>query len=83
LTTLTVADLQEHLDASMGAGSIALRGQLDTTYQELGVDSLTLYEMVTRIQDQLRVPITDEQIELMKTPQLTIDTVNAQLSSVA
>ncbi|GAB3497730.1 act minimal PKS acyl carrier protein [Amycolatopsis cihanbeyliensis] len=85
MRTFTFADLQDALDASLGAGNAIplYEHNLDTTYDELGVDSLTLYELVTRIQDNFAVAVTDDQVDQMTTPRRTLDTVNARLADGA
>lgn len=41
---------------------------LDTTFTDLGYDSLTVYEFVTRIQDDYGVSVPDEALDALDTP---------------
>ncbi len=53
--------------------------RLDSDLTELGYDSLTVYEIATRIQDELAIRIPDEQLEVLKTPRAFIEYVNEWL----
>ncbi|MFC8075118.1 acyl carrier protein [Streptomyces sp. NPDC057307] len=41
---------------------------LDTTFTDLGYDSLTVYEFVTRIQDDYDVTVPDDDLDALDTP---------------
>ena len=54
---------------------------LDTEFDELGYDSLLVYEIVMRIQDDYPVSVPDEELNAIKTPAALIAYVNTQLAA--
>ncbi|MGP4114339.1 acyl carrier protein [Streptomyces sp. 4N509B] len=54
---------------------------VDTEFSELGFDSLVVYEIVTRIQDDYGVTVPDERLDDLKTPAALIGYVREQLSA--
>ncbi|MEW9547192.1 acyl carrier protein [Nonomuraea sp. NPDC050783] len=54
---------------------------LDTVLDHLGLDSLAVLEIATRIQQTHRLPIPDEAIAEMTTPRNILDYVNARLAA--
>lgn len=80
---ITAERLQEFVDATVGAGALDLdEAALDTRFADLGADSLAVYEIVTRIQDDLGVPIADELVDAMGTPRAMLDIVNSLVTQV-
>jgi acyl carrier protein len=81
MNQFTVADLKRTVDACVGADEVGVfdNSTADTSFAELGLDSLAVYELVTRLQDELKIPISDEVIETMKTPNLLIGFINGRL----
>ncbi|MGW1816196.1 acyl carrier protein [Streptomyces sp. NPDC002125] len=55
---------------------------LDTDFTDLGFDSLTVYEIVLRIQDDYGVTIPDDDLDELKTPAALIQYVRGQLTTV-
>jgi act minimal PKS acyl carrier protein len=54
---------------------------LDTEFDDLGYDSLLVYEIVMRIQDDFPVSVPDEELNDLKTPGALITYVNTQLAA--
>lgn len=52
---------------------------LGTDFGDLGYDSLVVYEIAMRIQDDYGVPIPDEALDELKTPRAFIDYVAARI----
>jgi minimal PKS acyl carrier protein len=77
-----VSELKKIVDTCEG-GNTAIElteANLDVALDDLGYDSLTVYEFVTKIQDDLAMVITDEEIDTMTTPRAVIDFVNGRLA---
>ncbi|MFD3523536.1 acyl carrier protein [Streptomyces sp. NPDC058653] len=53
---------------------------LDTTFTDLGYDSLTVYEFVTRIQDDYGVTVPDEDLDALDTPGALIAYVDGRIT---
>ncbi|MEU6024244.1 acyl carrier protein [Micromonospora sp. NPDC048871] len=51
-------------------------------FGDLGYDSLVAYELVTRLQDGLRISVPDEATDRKKTPQAVVNYINVQLAGV-
>ncbi|MFH9677343.1 acyl carrier protein [Streptomyces sp. NPDC017405] len=81
----TLADLRQTVAACVGTGNadVVDEASLDVSFMDLGLDSLALYELVTRIQDDLSVSIADEEIDELKTPRLLLGHVNGLLGHTA
>jgi act minimal PKS acyl carrier protein len=54
---------------------------LDTSFADLGYDSLALLEVASRIENRYQVTLDDELITEMDTPGKYLDLVNAALSA--
>lgn len=52
---------------------------IDTEFTDLGFDSLLVYEIATRLQDEYKVTIPDDAIDDLKTPRGFIDYLNERL----
>lgn len=85
MTALVLREFERIVRSCVGADSIdALdEASLGIEFAELGLDSLAVYEIVTRIQDELHVTITDEEIDVLTTPGKLIDFVNSRLRTTA
>jgi act minimal PKS acyl carrier protein len=72
-------DLKRILTESAGAGQgIDLDGEiLDTTFDDLGYDSIALLETAARISREYRVMIDDDELFGVKTPRELIALVNS------
>lgn len=84
MSTITVADLREILSASVGVeDDVYFDGDhLHVDFAELGYDSLALLELASQVQRKYGVPIPDEAIREMSTPQAAVDYINARLAKV-
>jgi acyl carrier protein len=78
-------DLQQTVAACVGNENADFvdEAALDVSFEDLGLDSLTVYELITRVQDDLSLSITDDEIDVVKTPRLLMDHVNGLLRSAA
>ncbi|WP_370942155.1 acyl carrier protein [Amycolatopsis sp. cg5] len=78
---LTITDLKSVVEQCVGTDGVSTIGEstLDTAWDELGLDSLAVFEVVTRLQDTLGVRIPDEDVDTFKTPRLLLDSVNSTL----
>ncbi|MET9254999.1 acyl carrier protein [Streptomyces sp. NPDC048182] len=84
MADFTLNDLRTVVAAcSEAADAEALEdAALDTEFADLGFDSLTVYEIVTRIQDDWEVSVPDETLDELKTPRALLDHVRGQLAAV-
>jgi minimal PKS acyl carrier protein len=82
MNKFTIDDLKKIVGACLGGDTAAelTAASLDVELYELGYDSLTVYEFVMKLQDDLSISITDEDIDTMKTPRAVIDFVNGRLA---
>lgn len=81
-TKISLAALKEFLNASTGQEPITLdRSMMDTDFDDLGVDSLALVELVDRVQEAYGVPIDDDIVQELRTPRTLLDHVNAWLET--
>lgn len=83
MTALTVTDFGRIVESCVGTGNVAVLDPtaLGTPFADLGIDSLAVYEIVTRLQDELKVSITDDEIDRLTTPQALITFVNDRLAA--
>jgi act minimal PKS acyl carrier protein len=81
-THLTVDDLKRILREVAGADETVDFDAdiLDTTFPDLGYDSLALLETGSRIQRDFAVALDDETVTSAQTPRALPDAVNAQLA---
>ncbi|QFU89919.1 acyl carrier protein [Amycolatopsis sp. YIM 10] len=75
-------ELQKIIDSCVGTDdNIRItEGNVDDKFADLGYDSLAVYEIATRVQDDLGIPVSDEQIDAMKTPRQLIEFVGESLA---
>jgi acyl carrier protein len=78
MTSFTIAELNTTIAKCLGhdAGGEVTEGSLDSEFAELGYDSLAVYELMTRLQDDVGIPISDDEIDELTTPRLVIEFVN-------
>ena len=83
MSAFTLDQLRQLIQDSLGEGeSIELGGDiLNTTFDDLTIDSLAVLEVVSRIQDEYRLRIPDEAVDEMKTPGDVLDYVNQRLAA--
>ncbi|RKT55660.1 acyl carrier protein [Saccharothrix australiensis] len=83
MITLTITDFGRIVESCVGTGNVAAldTAALDTEFADLGIDSLAVYEIVTRLQDELGVRISDDEIERLTTPRALIAFVNEGLAA--
>lgn len=64
MKVFTVADFQRNVDACVGIDDAVVfdEATMDTEFAELGLDSLAVYEVFTRLEDDLGFPIPDEDL---------------------
>ena len=84
MSQYTVDDLKRTVDACLGAENARALAEdrLDHPFTELGYDSLAVYEITTRIEDELGLAISDAEIDLLRTPASLLDMVNNKLAGV-
>jgi acyl carrier protein len=85
MTDFTLAELKSVIESCIGADNATEldASTLDVEMVDLGVDSLAVYEVVTRLQDDWHIKISDEEVDIMKTPRHVIDFVNLRLTELA
>jgi act minimal PKS acyl carrier protein len=85
MTAFTLEEFKQLVAASYdGAEAEALdEACLETEFDDLGYDSLTVYEIITRIQDDYSVRITDDEIDELRTPAALIAHVSGLLVTAA
>ncbi|MPQ97200.1 actinorhodin polyketide synthase [Modestobacter sp. I12A-02628] len=76
---MTIDDLNRILVACAGeADSGPLTEQrVDTTFEDLGYDSLARMETASRIADEFGLSIPDDQVMELRTPRDVLDLVNS------
>ncbi|MGW2301900.1 acyl carrier protein [Streptomyces sp. NPDC001809] len=78
MAVLQLDDLKRILVACAGEGEeIDLSGDiLDTTFEDLGYDSLALMESAARISQEYGVDVPDDALADVETPRALLDLVN-------
>lgn len=76
---MTIDDLRRILAECAGEDETGdLHGDiLDTTFDELGYDSLALMETAAKIRQEFGVDVDDDHIAVMATPRMLLDVVAA------
>ncbi|MEU4575126.1 acyl carrier protein [Nonomuraea sp. ATR24] len=85
MTEFTFDDLKRVVSTCLGTTEAAdlTPESADTPFEELGLDSLARYEVATVLQEQLGLPIPDEDIDRMLSPRQTLTYVNERLAAAA
>ncbi|GLY46848.1 phosphopantetheine-binding protein [Lentzea sp. NBRC 102530] len=85
MSTFTLDDLIETIHKCLGAGegeAVTARSA-DHAFADLGYDSLAVYELMTRLQDDTGIEISDDDIETIETPRQALDFVNSRLKQAS
>jgi act minimal PKS acyl carrier protein len=84
MAEFTVSDVRRILRDVAGADeSVDLDGDIaDTTFTDLGYDSLALLEAAARVQRDLGVRLADDQLLAIRTPRQLVDLVDLAQSGV-
>ena len=82
MAKFTLDDLNRIIEAYVDVDAPVTENALDTSYADLGMDSLGVIELVERIHLGYHVPVPTDTIEELRTPRLTIDYVNEHLVEV-
>ena len=83
MAAFTLADLKVITDACVGGDSGLRPETVDTPFEELDIDSLAVYEIVTRVEESLQFGVTDDEIDMLHTGQQIVDVVNTKLTGVS
>jgi act minimal PKS acyl carrier protein len=78
---LELADIQDLVNTSGGDRVELDSSTLDLDFDEIGVDSLAVVELIDRIQETYAVPIADDVIQVLSTPRKLLGYVNKRLAS--
>jgi act minimal PKS acyl carrier protein len=78
MATFTFDDLRTLMRSCAGPGEHPeMEGDiLDTSYEDLGFDSLAVLELATRSQQDLGIPFPDDAVEEMDTPRHVMEYVS-------
>jgi len=76
---LTPDALQELASEFLGADVVTDTG-LDTPFEDLGLDSLAVLELLSLLEQRFPIEVEDELAETLKTPAALLDHVNGQLA---
>ncbi|MFC1411201.1 acyl carrier protein [Streptacidiphilus sp. N1-12] len=80
-TPFTLDDLAPILVASAGDDSVDFAAGIDTDFESLGYDSLTLLEISSRIERQYGISLDDSPLTATDTPRELIESVNGLLTA--
>ncbi|GHH70716.1 acyl carrier protein [Kitasatospora indigofera] len=85
MATMEIDDLRRILVACAGEDDgIDLTGEIeDSTFQELGYDSLALMESAARITQEYGVVLPDEAVSDAATPRTVLAAVNSMVTAAA
>ncbi len=85
MSQFTIDDLRKTIDSCLGGGGAKplTDATIDTELDDLGYDSLSIYEFVIKLQEDLHISITDEEIDDLRTPRTVIDFINHRLAEAA
>ena len=78
MTDFGIAELQRTIESCVGQQDAAdvTDASADAEFTELGLDSLVVFEVATRLQDDLGIRISDDELEGTTTPRALIALVN-------
>ena len=81
MAMFTLDDLKQTIRACAGQDeSVDLSGDiLDTTFSDLGYDSLAVMETSSRVERDYNVELPEERVGELKTPRDFVDFVNSRL----
>ena len=75
----TLADLNRAVNTCEGVEMEITEADMEVTFAELDIDSLTLVELAERLASSHGIPVPTEIIEDFRTPKLALDYVNGHL----
>ncbi|GAB3440663.1 acyl carrier protein [Actinophytocola sediminis] len=80
MSPFTVAELGDTIATCLGtdSGTAITESTVDVSFAELGYDSLAVYELMTRLQDDVGIEVSDDDIDTLTTPRLVIEFVNSR-----
>jgi aromatase len=80
MTVFTLDDLHRALRESAGVEETdwSTRDVLDVTFQELGCDSLAMLDLISRVQNDVGVPISEQDLDALTTPRGLLEYVSAR-----
>ena len=83
MAMFTLDDLKQTIRACAGQDeSVDLSGDiLDTTFSDLGYDSLAVMETSSRVERDYNVELPEERVGELKTPRDFVDFVNSRLGA--
>lgn len=81
MSSITLAELVDLLRECAGVDeSVDLSGDIiDTQFEDLGYDSLALFNTMGRIERDYHIALADDVLATARTPRAFIDTVNSAL----
>jgi len=78
--TVTLDDLRRILTSCAGGDEAALSGDiLDSTFEDLGYDSLALMETMAAVAREYGAVVPDDELQTMETPREMLKRVNGLL----
>ncbi|GAA3990696.1 acyl carrier protein [Thermobifida alba] len=81
METFELADLRRIVEECVGGADTELdEAALDTDFNELGYDSLLVFEITVRIKDDFGVMLPDERVEAITTPRALLEEVREHLT---
>ncbi|MFI6448803.1 acyl carrier protein [Kitasatospora sp. NPDC050543] len=82
MRVFTTADFQKNVDACVGVDDAVVfdASSLEVEFIDLGLDSLAVYEVFTRLEEDLGFPIPDEDIDNLKTLGAVLKYVEGRLA---
>ncbi|GAA4914998.1 acyl carrier protein [Streptomyces coeruleoprunus] len=85
MSTMTLDDLRRILVACAGEddGTDVSGDILDSSFEDLGYDSLALMESAARIKQEFGVDLSDDDVADIDTPRALLDLVNGRVSPAA
>ncbi len=85
MSQFTMDDLRKTVDSCLGSGGTEplTDANVDTELDDLGYDSLAITEFIMKLQDDLCISITDEEIDNLRTPRAVIDFINQRLAEAS
>jgi act minimal PKS acyl carrier protein len=81
---ITMDDLKRIMRDCAGEDGQGLNGDIhDSSFDELGYDSLALLETTSRISKEFTVTLPDDVVTVLKTPGELLDFINGRISAKA
>ncbi|OHV39276.1 actinorhodin polyketide synthase [Parafrankia soli] len=80
VTTVELSDLRRILTESAGVPQdVDIEGDIEeTTFEEMGYDSIAVMELAARITSEFGIPIDDDALAAAKNPRQFLDLVNGR-----